>query len=543
MMRFPNLNGADANGRPWLLFCVAVCASCLLASPSHSQDGGRVPEPDKEAQGKVKKVIEDTYKDDYKEKSPVKRQAFAQKLLKEGKAVTDDPPTRFVLLREARDFAAETGDKTTAFTAVDEIAKTFSTDSLNQKSDALELMTRAFRSPEAPKTVTQGYLEIIDAAIDADRYDDATNYLKKAMVLAAKDPLLATTTTTLQDKQKLVAGLRTEYGKVASSLKTLKDKPDDANANLDVAKFHCYIKDDWSKGIAYLTKAAGTPYSKVAELEATKPSKAEDQAVLARAWAELAKRLKNSGQTEKQGSQKRAHYWYFEAIRQSADRERATLEDEISKLMGPSKVPRDGLAFWMEPGKGKTPYEDLITHAAPKVNQKALPGGAPVAPNVDMTEVWYPPSKDAAGVQGSGTVLVFIKPDKIGGTQVLVQRGAPYLQDFTFELKHDSFTMGIKATPDWTGAATKGVVKAGEWFCGAATWTPKEAAVYANGVVHASVPFKNVVAPGQSEIRLGKGHFDDAYFKGKIGLVLVYNRALTPQEIFTTYFTYRKEIQ
>jgi hypothetical protein len=138
------------------LMCLTVSTAYLLASPAMSQDEGKPGEPDKDAQDKVKKVIEETYKEDYKEKSPVKRQAFAQKLLKEGKAVTDDPPTRFVLLREARDIAAETGDKTTAFAAIDEIAKTFSTDALSHKSGALELMTRAFRSPEAPKTITQG---------------------------------------------------------------------------------------------------------------------------------------------------------------------------------------------------------------------------------------------------------------------------------------------------------------------------------------------------------------------------------------------------
>src|SRR5438045_5631973 len=48
----------------------------------------------------------DLYKDEYAKKSPADQTALSQKLLQKGIETNDDLPSKFVLLKEARDVAA-----------------------------------------------------------------------------------------------------------------------------------------------------------------------------------------------------------------------------------------------------------------------------------------------------------------------------------------------------------------------------------------------------------------------------------------------------
>jgi tetratricopeptide (TPR) repeat protein len=524
-----------------ILMCLALSTAYLLASPAMSQDQGKLPEPDKDAQGKVKKVIEETYKADYKEKSPVKRQAFAQRLLKEGQAVTDDPPTRFVLLREARELAAETGDKTTAFTAIDDIAKTFSTDTLNQKFEALELMTRVFRSPEAPKTISQGYLEITDSAIDADRYDEATNYLKKAMALAAKDPLLAATTTAIQEKQKVVAALRTEYGKVTSSLKALKEKPDDPNAHLVIGKFYCFAKGEWERGFEYLSKADDSALADLVKGERTKPADFKGQFTLASRWAEMAKGLRDN--IEKNGARDRALHWYYSASRQADESARAPIDVAIPHLLG-AQFKSDGLVFWVEPSKRQQSFVDLMTNDMPKVIPRQGMPSIPPPPIVQQSDLTYSYSSRVKSVGNTGTLIVWAKPFATKDAQPLVHRGPGWGQDIRLDISGATFTGDLKTLPEATPRiSTKPVLKDGTWAFGALSWNAQAVSIYANGALQATSPLKGKLVNNHSFMRVGADTYEWLHFDGELGLILFFNRQLTDQEVKTTFDAYRAKFK
>jgi hypothetical protein len=93
----------------------------------------RLPIPDADTVEQARKQIKTFYKDDYKKKNPVDKLALAKKLLQAGIEAKKKPVEQYVFLQESHELAAEAGDVSTAFSAIDELQKSFEFD------DVLEL--------------------------------------------------------------------------------------------------------------------------------------------------------------------------------------------------------------------------------------------------------------------------------------------------------------------------------------------------------------------------------------------------------------------
>src|SRR5262245_60920295 len=111
-----------------------LVVSLLLAALQDS----RLPPPDAAAQKNAEKLVRDIFKDEYNRKDAVSRRALAQKLIKQAGETADDPTSRFVLLSEARDLAADGGDVRTALAAAQQLAKTYAVDPAGAKRAVLD---------------------------------------------------------------------------------------------------------------------------------------------------------------------------------------------------------------------------------------------------------------------------------------------------------------------------------------------------------------------------------------------------------------------
>src|SRR5687768_5857084 len=93
---------------------VALCV--LLAAPQDRQ-----PIPDATAIKSAEKQVLELFKDDYARKAPSDVQALGRKLLTQAGDGTIEAPARYVMLRDAKDFAEKTGDVETAVKAIDDL--------------------------------------------------------------------------------------------------------------------------------------------------------------------------------------------------------------------------------------------------------------------------------------------------------------------------------------------------------------------------------------------------------------------------------------
>ena len=70
--------------------------------------------------------------------------------------------------------------------------------------------------------------------------------------------------------------VRKHYDAIDSAVRTLKDKPDDAEATAR-RRFSLLFQADWDNGLTRLNKAGDSPLAAVAKLELSKPSDPKDQ--------------------------------------------------------------------------------------------------------------------------------------------------------------------------------------------------------------------------------------------------------------------------
>src|SRR5438552_2416218 len=96
----------------------------LSAGSLESQDsaGERLAVPDSETQKEKEKLIRGIFKEEFAKSTAADKLSLSKKLFQQGVETKDDPPTRFVLFREARDLAAEAGDPGLSLKAIDQLA-------------------------------------------------------------------------------------------------------------------------------------------------------------------------------------------------------------------------------------------------------------------------------------------------------------------------------------------------------------------------------------------------------------------------------------
>lgn len=246
------------------------------------------PEPDANAQKDVLKQIRDLFKDDYAKKTPADQAALAQKLLQKGAEAGDDPTSKFVLIKEARDVAMNAGDADTALRAATELGKSFAVDAPALKLAVITKMAATTREPEAARTLAKSCIPLVTEAVRADGYESALAIVAKAegLARAAQD---ATLSTRLADLKKEVGSLKDEYTRV----KPMIEKPGTGDEDA-LGRYLCFVKGDWDAGIPHLMAGAKGPLKALVEKDVLNPAEAEKQLDVADGWADLAQKEKSA---------------------------------------------------------------------------------------------------------------------------------------------------------------------------------------------------------------------------------------------------------
>ena len=264
--------------------------------------------PDPAGQQAALKVVREIFREEYAKKTPSDRVALAKILLKQAAETKDDPASRFVLMTEARDLAAEAGAADTSMRAVDEMAREFKIDVRAVRASALTLVEKAAKTPEDLKSVAVFRMRLADEALAADDFDGATaaSALAAALARKAKDIALA---ARADARAKEITGRKAAFESVKKALDTLRDKADDPAASATVGTYLCFAKNDWDGGLPFLAKGSDELLKSLAVKDLSKPAAAADQLALADAWWQLGDKDK----VAKDSLHRRALYWYLQA--------------------------------------------------------------------------------------------------------------------------------------------------------------------------------------------------------------------------------------
>ena len=261
--------------------------------------------PDAKSQEKANKLLREIYKDKFEGATSAEaRKRLARELLNKASEMTDDPPSCYVLLREAGSLAFKSRDYELSLDVINALDKHFDV-------DALSLRIKIMAAEEANTETTCGDrcmlgFQLMAEAVAKGRLEVAIQMGELAQKAAEQshDPVLIKCVGDYKARlEKSLHEKKTE----TDLLTRLETAPADPEANLALGKLYCFEREDWDKGIPMLALGNNPELKRLAEKERQKPSDSVGLLDMGDGWRELAQQ--NVTQ-EKAALLARAAYWY-----------------------------------------------------------------------------------------------------------------------------------------------------------------------------------------------------------------------------------------
>ena len=231
---------------------------------------------------------------------PKRRAALVKGLIKAGRE-DEEPVNRYAALRRAGELAVEGADLAAASEAADVFSEIFDVDALAIKASPFERLFGKVADRELLRVAASHF----DEALAADHFEAATRIgrvaYKAAVAARDKQQIAAMRRSAARVKKRKAA-----FDALKSAIATLKEKPDDVPANLQIGEYLCFHRGAWERGLPLLVKGGHA----IAKQEAG----AEDPAAQKKvgdAWWDLAETKKGRTETHIKA---RAATWYQRAL-------------------------------------------------------------------------------------------------------------------------------------------------------------------------------------------------------------------------------------
>jgi hypothetical protein len=277
-------------------------------------------------------TLKEIFRDEFAAaKKPEEKAALAGKLLKQAAESHDDAASHYVLLSESQTLAIDAADVDLLVRITSELGSHFSVDALQLLSEDLE--NSALKAHPAPafKPLADAALERIDEALANERFELAKRFADAGLAAARKAKDAATLKLAL-DRGKSLAAAKQQFDAAQEAATTLARLPEDAEANLALGRYLCFVRGDWSAGLEKLAKASDATLRDLAAKGVADPQDAAAQAELGEAWAKAADAAKAKAKIELQSG---ARYWYAKALPGLTGLIKARAEQRL-KAFGPT---------------------------------------------------------------------------------------------------------------------------------------------------------------------------------------------------------------
>lgn len=266
------------------LLSTIVFATLLLPIPE------KLPLPEEATVKKARKFVQERFGVPSSEVDQQKLQTLSWEILKFARE-NKDLSLVCGALEEAAERAVRAGDAETALEAIQEIGDKFLIDDLlTRKRKALEAITQNVKRPEHTK-LKRLIRDFCLLAREAFAVEDP----KTASAAASQAAKLAgmLNNSYWKDLATAVKEEAAEYSRESERLsaerKKLLTDPGNQGAKLKQARFSCFIKGDWEKGLGILAKGGDENLSLLAELDLRKPTNTQERLELAERWQSLGK--------------------------------------------------------------------------------------------------------------------------------------------------------------------------------------------------------------------------------------------------------------
>ena len=551
--------------------CVFTCVCCLSVRGNGAEDAAepavqivaepavvakKIPVPTAQDQSVKLALIREIFKEQADAAKTQEQQVeLASALLKAARDTDDDDVARFVLLRVARDFAIRGMSVAMFMDAVDEMAKCYQVDPEAQIAKSLPDFLKYARHPDAVKKLGEEVSTLVDEAVQQDRYAHAASLGEVAGKIARKTrDRTIIKHTTLRNNQ--ISELADLYAAVKDSLARLEEDANHPDANLVAGRFYCFQKGDWETGLPMLARGDDKDLA-AAAIGDMKVSKTPAAIVkVADRWYDVAQEGKQDRQDGLSHAAQRAVSLYETALSDLTGLARRRAETRLEELLATAHKGHDGPRRPKVPAgavlvmtfdqdsivqrQGQTVIQDLsgtnthgVVHGA-AYTDGVFGGALAFDGNSSHVALGNPPTLQLGG---SLTISMWLWLDRLHDG-----RRCPYAKATGGEgtivvephgkLTFIHGTAGKNGSPyEWINS--KGHIPPRQWTHVAVVRSSemKVMAWYFNGVpTNVKKKIKHPVArPSSQSAFVGKGF--EKPFVGKIDDLMIFARALSPQEI------------
>ena len=324
-------------------FAAGVLGICLVSFTIAQPADTRPTIPQKADITTSEKLIRDIFKTDFAKTKSADRSALAVKLLEQADGTKDDNAARYVLIQEARDLSAKAGDCENFLKAGEAMSKAFKISLAEAQIAGVDTLT-ANLSTATARDAGPPLLDAADAALGSGEFDAAQKLLRAADA-AGRKANLAPLSASIALRVKSFAALRKEFDKLGDVRKKLETSPTDADANLLLGRFLCFVKNDWEMGLPRLVLGSDATLRAAAEKDdKANTGSAADKAEVGETWYKLGL---SADALQKANMMSRALARYREAQTDATGLAKVKIEkriEELAKLV-PSVGPA-GSSVW-----------------------------------------------------------------------------------------------------------------------------------------------------------------------------------------------------
>jgi hypothetical protein len=251
------------------------------------------------------------------------------------KAVADkNLAMKYVLMQMAYQQSCEPDLLEQALSRAAILGEIFEVDSWDMQTQAIVKVAKAAQAGQVKGVIAGGESVVLagrqfaEEAKQAGQIESAAKTMKAVMPLAKKDPVLMREMNVFNRE---IERLAARYQPVRKAIDTLKERPDDADANAVAGRWICFESRDWEKGLPMLAKSSDAVLAGISAKDLHAPKSAQERLALADDWWEYAQKDKNSF---KSSGLSRAEYWYDRALPDLTGNDKTKAESRIRVIAG-----------------------------------------------------------------------------------------------------------------------------------------------------------------------------------------------------------------
>jgi len=294
----------------------------LAPTPAPASQPTRFKPPTKEEFARLQHRLKETYKAEFESRDPATWATLARRFHDRAQE-SSEHSERYVLLFEASNLAASSGDVHFDFAIIDELCAQFDREALSWKLRDLKWFVQECEIPSCWYDAAVGCLMVADEARLLQEFGALEKVASMAEGAAArtKDRSFIDTISMFSRDVRVIS---TEGSNGMRPSGKQSDSSDD-RANLWDGCFLCFVRAEWPAGLPFLQKCKDRGLREIADAEAVNPKDGKSKIALGDGWTKLAERADLPGYLLRT----RAKEWYREALENTSGIDKEYVEKRL----------------------------------------------------------------------------------------------------------------------------------------------------------------------------------------------------------------------